>query len=86
MLPTFRPGQLVVAAAPVRSISVGDVVVVRHDGLEKIKRVARLREGNELYVLGDNPLESTDSRTFGWLSAKQVRAKIIWPRRVSKRI
>ena len=86
MLPTFRPGQLVVAAAPVRSVSVGDIVMIRHDGQEKIKRVAQLRADNELYVLGDNPLASTDSRSFGWLPVTMVRAKIIWPRRISRRI
>jgi hypothetical protein len=33
-----------------------------------------------MYVLGDNPLTSTDSRVFGWVEGKSVRAKIIWPR------
>lgn len=80
MMPTFEPGQLVVAIAPTRTIEIGDVVMVKHDGLEKIKRVAQLRAAGELYLLGDNPLTSVDSRNFGWLPAEKVRAKVVWPR------
>jgi type IV secretory pathway protease TraF len=80
MLPTFEPGQLVVAVAPIRAIEIGDVVMVKHEGLEKIKRVAQLRAEGELYLLGDNPLTSIDSRRFGWLPTSQVRGKVIWPR------
>ena len=80
MLPTLQHGQIVVAVAPVNAIRVGDVVVLKHDGLEKVKRVAQLRDSQELYVLGDNPLSSSDSRTFGWLPASSVRCKVVWPR------
>jgi type IV secretory pathway protease TraF len=87
MLPRLRPGSLVVALklpAKLRSnIKVGQVVIIDHNGLEKIKRVAKVRgnkKGNEVYVLGDNPLASTDSRNFGWLPSSAVRAKVVWPR------
>ncbi|MBC7581933.1 S26 family signal peptidase [Aeromicrobium sp.] len=78
MLPTLADGQLVVARQT-RDLTVGDVVIVTHDGLEKIKRIEH-HEGDLVYLLGDNPSESTDSRTLGWLPAKTISAKVIWPK------
>lgn len=79
MWPTFKQGEIVVGSTNVKDVQVGDVVMVEHDGLEKIKRVADTRPG-EVYVLGDNPTASSDSRSFGWLSEKSVKAKIVWSR------
>lgn len=56
-----------------------DVVIIMHDGMEKIKRVEQVR-AQEVYVLGDNSGVSTDSRDFGWLPATTVRGKVLWPR------
>ena len=78
MLPTFRHGQIIVASTNVDDVHVGDIVMVEHDGLEKIKRVASLRPGG-LFLLGDNSAASSDSRAFGWLDASALRAKIVWP-------
>ncbi len=78
MLPTFRHGQVVLGNADTSKVRVGDVVVVEHEGLEKIKRIADV-QGDHIYVLGDNPGASSDSRVFGWLERSLVRAKIIWP-------
>jgi phage repressor protein C with HTH and peptisase S24 domain len=79
MAPTFRAGQIV-AIRRSGELQVGDVVMVLHDGLEKLKRVARL-EPARVYVLGDNPAASTDSRNFGWLGIETVIGRVIWPRR-----
>ena len=78
MLPTLRQGQLVLFASG-RAAKVGDIVMVRHNGVEKIKRVARL-EGGRVYLLGDNPDASTDSRHFGWLGIEVIRGVLLWPR------
>ena len=44
--------------------------------LRLVKRVALLFD-NESYMLkGDNPLESTDSRIFGPVSAKQILGRV----------
>ena len=79
MLPMFRPDAVVCATGMFRKLKPGDVVILDHEGLEKIKRVEAV-VGDELFVLGDNPVSSTDSRHFGWLPAPSVRAKVIWPR------
>ena len=79
MQPKFRPDALVWASRFFRRLQAGDVVILEHDGLEKIKRVEAVQDG-ELFVLGDNTTASTDSRSFGWLPLETVKAKVIWPR------
>jgi phage repressor protein C with HTH and peptisase S24 domain len=78
MAPTLTPGQLVVGRST-RELRPGDVVIVSHDGFEKIKRIER-QQGDLIYLLGDNPTGSTDSRDFGWVQAKQIVAKVVWPK------
>jgi phage repressor protein C with HTH and peptisase S24 domain len=78
MLPSLHDGQLVVGRQT-RELNAGDVVIVMHNDMEKIKRIER-HEGDLVYLLGDNPAESTDSRTLGWLPAKTILAKVIWPK------
>jgi hypothetical protein len=84
MAPTLRPGTLVVARRRGRRLRVGDVVIIRHDGRDKIKRVTRLGQATELgidkiYVEGDNKFNSTDSRHFGWLETASIQGTVIWP-------
>jgi type IV secretory pathway protease TraF len=62
-----------------RELSPGDVVIVSHRGLEKIKRIEK-QQGDLIYLLGDNAGASTDSRDFGWLPAKSIVAKVVWPK------
>ncbi|MEZ5427438.1 MAG: nickel-type superoxide dismutase maturation protease [Pyrinomonadaceae bacterium] len=79
MLPLLREGdQLVVDKnAPVE---VGDVIIARHPfikGLEMVKRVARIDERGNYFLLGDNPAESTDSRTFGAVPIECIKGKVV---------
>jgi phage repressor protein C with HTH and peptisase S24 domain len=78
MIPTLTPGQLVVGRY-VSDLKPGDVVIVSHDGIEKIKRIER-QQGNLLYLLGDNSKESIDSRVFGWVHESAIVAKVVWPK------
>ena len=82
MEPTLSSGQIVVVA-PRRRLAKGDVVLIHHDGIDKIKRITDIRRVGkvlEIYMLGDNLSESTDSRAFGWLAQEHVIGKVVWPR------
>ena len=76
MQPTLQPGQLVLATGWFSGLRPGDVVIMRHEGIEKIKRISQVRLG-EVFVVGDNQAASTDSRDFGWLSTRLVIAKVL---------
>lgn len=78
MLPALKPNQIVLAYKT-RRFKVGDIVIVAHDGKEKIKRISELQAG-KVFVVGDNEAESTDSRQFGWLNTRQLIAKVVFPR------
>jgi len=77
MAPALTRGQLVVGRVT-RELKEGDVVIVSHNGIEKIKRIEK-HQGDLIYLLGDNAAKSTDSRNFGWLPAKTIIAKVVWP-------
>jgi nickel-type superoxide dismutase maturation protease len=74
MAPTLTQGAIVLAWRP-RRLAVGDIVVLRHKGLEKIKRITAIQD-EQIFVTGDNLHASTDSRHFGWLPRSTVIAKL----------
>ncbi len=76
MLPTLRPGAIIVAYRKRSAYIVNDIVILRHGGLEKIKRITALR-ADKAYVAGDNPQESTDSRRFGWIPITSIQGKVL---------
>lgn len=83
MLPVLPPGTHVYGRRYYRRLKTGQVVVVMHEGKEKIKRIDQIKD-NQVFVVGDHGEASTDSRHFGWLDQAAVVAVIIWPR--AKRI
>ena len=61
------------------TIRVGDIVVAKPyecDNKLVIKRVHRIENGY-YYILGDNADESYDSRNYGWVSKKEIVAKVM---------
>jgi len=93
MAPALHQGDYLVATARGRPRSGAIVVVERPDrpGLEIVKRVravpgeiagGRLVEAGELWLTGDDPARSTDSRTFGVVARSAVRGVVrfrYWP-------
>jgi phage repressor protein C with HTH and peptisase S24 domain len=79
MLPKLRDGRVLVASGWFGRLRPHDLVIISHEGREKIKRIRHI-DNQKLYVVGDNEAASTDSRDFGWLPLEAVSAKVIWPR------
>ena len=83
MLPILPPGTLVLGSGLLPRARRHAVVIVSHEGKEKIKRITDIRD-NMIYIIGDHEDDSTDSRHFGWLPKTSVVATIIWPRTKKK--
>lgn len=78
MRPALRSGKMIVATGLFGSVRVNDVVVIRHQGLEKIKRVESISDEG-VWVVGDNLAESKDSRHFGPVPQSAIIARILCP-------
>jgi nickel-type superoxide dismutase maturation protease len=83
MAPRLPSGALVVACpidgtTPLR---VGDVVVARRPDrpeLEIIKRITAIDACGAIFLAGDNPAASTDSRQFGAVTRGHILARVRW--------
>lgn len=81
MQPLLQPGDEILyhpRAYQTQLPQVGDVIIARHPEqatLVMIKRVAAI-ENQHYWLLGDNRLESTDSRNFGWVNASCLLGKV----------
>lgn len=79
MSPMLMPDKLIFASSMFRYVMPGQVVIVEHEGKQKVKRIERI-ENDKIFVIGDNLEASTDSRHFGWLEPHQIIAIVVWPR------
>ena len=82
MLPLLKPGdEVLVDPKAYRQARPrpGDIVIAQHPrrtNLHVIKRVVTVTENGNCILKGDNPSESTDSRTFGPVSPKQILGRV----------
>ena len=75
MKPALKQGDRVLTfnfGKPIR----GDLVVVRKNSMEIIKRVEKV-SGNSFFVAGDNLEHSTDSRHFGLVKRNEIVGKVL---------
>jgi len=82
MVPLLNPGdEILIDPRAFRHTPprLGDIVVARHPfrtDLTLVKRVAAVREDGQCRLEGDNPSESTDSRSFGFVPAKHILGRV----------
>ena len=60
--------------------AVGDIVLADHPfkrGVSMLKRVAEVKENGRFELRGDNPGESTDSRTFGTVPIEYIKGRAV---------
>jgi len=81
MLPVLQPGEevLMIPYNAANCPQVGDIVVAVHPtqpNLPLIKRVTAVLEDGCCFLQGDNPEESTDSRTFGWVDPETIMGRV----------
>ena len=79
MSPTLRSGDKVLLD-PRATLNVGDVVAASHPFKSKItliKRLVSIGPDGRIFLGGDHPGESTDSRSFGTIDRDQVIGKVV---------
>ena len=83
MAPALRHGDQVLVLFTRRAAKPGAVVVVSlPDGTLAVKRLSRVDADGRVWVEGDNPFGSTDSRTLGALPGEAVHGRVLvrlWP-------
>ena len=79
MAPALNDGD-VVLVKPTRRVKTGDVVLARHpfkQSVKLLKRISEINEHGRFVLKGDNPEESTDSRSFGSIEPSDIIAKVV---------
>ena len=85
MLPTYADGDRILIkyrSSDLQPIHVGEVVMIEREGELMIKRVSRYEIGSHtgvgmVSVEGDNKEESIDSRHWGAVPSRMVKAKVL---------
>ena len=79
MSPTFKDGDAVMVSPDTR-VAPGDIVLAKHpykQSVKMLKRVTSIDENGRYSLAGDNPDESTDSRTFGTVPIEYIYGKAV---------
>lgn len=79
MIPTLHSGEAVLIN-PGAKIEPGDIVAADHPYMRNVKIIKRVEsiDTQGRYVLrGDNPADSTDSRSFGSIAARSISGKVV---------
>ena len=79
MNPTLKDGEVVLVDRNAE-INVGDIVVAKHpveQNSEVVKRVERINESGNYFLIGDNLEDSNDSRHFGAVTREYIKGKVV---------
>jgi nickel-type superoxide dismutase maturation protease len=79
MRPALEDGDAVMIV-PTTVVSPGDIVLAAHpykQSVKILKRLAAIDDAGRCELVGDNPSESTDSRTFGTVPIECIYGKAV---------
>ena len=79
MSPTLNDSDAVLIK-PGAKVKVGDLVLAKHPyklSVTIVKRVTEILPDGALILKGDNPVESTDSRSFGSISPDRAIGTVV---------
>jgi nickel-type superoxide dismutase maturation protease len=79
MLPTLRPGDRVFVDLNA-AINVGDIVLADHpfkSSIKIVKRLSSIEDDDRIFLSGDNPKASLDSRVLGTFKRSGVVGKVV---------
>lgn len=79
MLPTIKDGEAVLVDRNAE-IAVGDIVIAKHpieQNSEVAKRVERINEQGNYFLVGDNLGDSNDSRHYGAVTKEYIKGKVV---------
>ncbi len=79
MNPTLKDGEVVLVNRNAE-IEVGDIVIAKHpieQNSEIVKRISRINEHGNYFLIGDNPEDSNDSRQFGAVTREYIKGKVV---------
>lgn len=79
MAPTLEHGDTVFVKIT-KKIKPNDIVLADHPfkkSVRILKRVAEITNDGKLNLIGDNPPESSDSRSFGVVSLDHITGKVV---------
>ena len=79
MVPVLPPGTLVFAWRWFSNLKPDSVIIFTRQNRETIKRLDKVDESG-LFVLGDHPETSTDSRQYGSIPRELVEGVVFWPK------
>lgn len=79
MVPVLPPGTMIYGWRWFRQLKPQKVIVFSHDDKEAVKRIDKIEE-ESLFVLGDHPETSNDSRQYGNIPIAEVKSVVVWPR------
>lgn len=79
-MPNLKPGDLVLVETISKLFGTykeKDIVVFRKENKILIKKIQNIHD-RKYFVVGDNVLESKDSRHFGWVDKKYIIGKVFY--------
>lgn len=79
MKPTLEDGDSVLIK-PTSHFLAGDIVLANHPfkkSVKILKRIESITSDGSYFLVGDNPSESTDSRTLGAIPEKEIIGKAV---------